>query len=783
MESPELAMQAALSTPPFAGRDGEFVRPATEPKRGALSFEIAVLSFAMLGLVAAELMLSSQIQGTNFGGVDGKMAQAVILAAQKFGGFFHFNNINPIEGLGSQLLPINVWMNPTYWPFAVFDKAQATDTAAAVALGIFAIACYVMARCFDLPIVPSAIAAQLTIVLFAPLLQVVQLSTVFAIMVGNAVVYAPYMVALGLLARLDPGTWRRFGLITAGMLALLFYSLCCDPLWSVIAGWSWAIPFAIVALSPMRPKTVLIRCAALACCAIILVVSGAAEYVLTLTLYTARVQFPTMADRLRLPDLAASGIFHSPYVKYFYLICAFGWSLGLLTLHGRARVFVIVGMASCSALLAKVLIYLLLQENASWSLPLPAYVEQSLFPLFLTSAMTGYWGALRVAAVALPHSSITGAPAPLWSAKANGASAFAFVALMPAAMIGYAVARPGHLINLYNERWPDEPELAQLLGDNTAQAVGKPFRGAVLFYFDDPAIRLTIANLWVRSVPTIFEYSQLVTPQSVYFDAVVMNNDVRNTLNSFWPVVGPSSTDVFARVLPMIGTRYFVVGSHWSPLAKDLISLANQSGHSLASKAGQSMISLPQGAHNNAGADARWHVYEIPHPNLGDYSPTIAITAETAAAAVATMVHPGFDFTKQVVLSTAIDKSFVSAHNMQMSLIRGGLHVSGHSDGISLIVLPQQFSHCLRALDKRVRLLRANMMMTGVIFSGQIDTDIVFDYGLFTPRCRWADISDIKKLEMRIDARAVPLSGEGEGLFPNWEGSVAKLRAAVSAIK
>jgi hypothetical protein len=113
----------------------------------------------------------------------------------------------------------------------------------------------------------------------------------------------------------------------------------------------------------------------------------------------------------------------------------------------------------------------------------------------------------------------------------------------------------------------------------------------------------------------------------------------------------------------------------------------------------------------------------------------------------------------------------------------GGLHVSGHSDGISLIVLPQQFSHCLRALDKRVRLLRANMVMTGVIFSGQIDTDIVFDYGLFTPRCRWADISDIKKLEMRIDARAAPLSGEGEGLFPNWEGSVAKLRAAVSAIK
>jgi hypothetical protein len=118
---------------------------------------------------------------------------------------------------------------------------------------------------------------------------------------------------------------------------------------------------------------------------------------------------------------------------------------------------------------------------------------------------------------------------------------------------------------------------------------------------------------------------------------------------------------------------------------------------------------------------------------------------------------------------------------MQMSPIRGGLHVFGHSDGTSLVVLPQQFSHCLRARDGSVRLVRANLMVTGVIFSGEIDTDVISDYGVFTPRCRWADISDIEKLKMQIDARAVPLSGEG--LFPNWEASMAKLGAAVRAIK
>jgi hypothetical protein len=230
----------------------------------------------------------------------------------------------------------------------------------------------------------------------------------------------------------------------------------------------------------------------------------------------------------------------------------------------------------------------------------------------------------------------------------------------------------------------------------------------------------------------------------------------------------------------MLGTRYYVVGDHQISGVRDFISIANQIGKAM-SKSGHPVVTLPQGAHHNVGPAARWHVYEIPHPNLGDYSPTIAMTAETGAAAAAIMIQPNFDFTKQVVLSTATDKSLVPARNMEMSLIRGGLHVSGRTDGTSLVVLPQQFSHCLRAKDASVRLVRANLMMTGMIFSGEIDTDIRFDYGLFTPRCRWADISDVKKLKMQIDARAVALSGEGP--FPNWEASVAKLRAAASAIK
>ena len=72
-------------------------------------------------------------------------------------------------------------------------------------------------------------------------------------------------------------------------------------------------------------------------------------------------------------------------------------------------------------------------------------------------------------------------------------------------------------------------------------------------------------------------------------------------------------------------------------------------------------------------------------------------------------------------------------------------------------------------------------MMTGLIFSGDLDTDIVFDYGIFTPACRRADLADMKGLSLKIDLRMPHLSGDR--LFPGWNDTTAKLRAIVAAIK
>jgi hypothetical protein len=160
---------------------------------------------------------------------------------------------------------------------------------------------------------------------------------------------------------------------------------------------------------------------------------------------------------------------------------------------------------------------------------------------------------------------------------------------------------------------------------------------------------------------------------------------------------------------------------------------------------------------------------------LGNYSPTEVAIGKSGAEIIAAISAPNFDFTKQVVVSTTIDEPLVPTNTMRLSLIRGGLHVSGSSNGTSLVVLPQQFSHCLRAHDTRVRLVRANLFMTALIFSGNVDTDISFDYGIFSPACRRIDLADTMELIGRPRAA-------GGRMFVDWDQAVARFRAVGAAI-
>ena len=100
-----------------AATSGNLRKSPCEAKR-----ELVLGSVALMALVVAELVLIFAIPGANYIGADGKAAHATILATLEFAGRFSITNLSPIQGIGSQMVPMNVWLNPAYWPFAIFDK-------------------------------------------------------------------------------------------------------------------------------------------------------------------------------------------------------------------------------------------------------------------------------------------------------------------------------------------------------------------------------------------------------------------------------------------------------------------------------------------------------------------------------------------------------------------------------------------------------------------------------------------------------------------------------------
>jgi hypothetical protein len=728
------------------GMSGCAARTATVPEWCAPAHRGSLLvAFAFVALLGAQLLLVTSIPGTSYDGADGMAAQAEILTTMEFARPFDITNLNPLQGLFPQMMPMNVWVNPAYWPFAFFRKELAADISGIVALIWYAVACYLMARLFDLPRLPSIIAAQLSIMLLAPAAKALAFAAVFISIPGLAVVYAPHLLALGLLARLSPKRPQVL-IVGAGILVLLFYSLYCDPLWTMVSGVAWIVPFGVVAFGSLRRDTILVRCAVLGGCVAVLALSGALEYVYSLSQYTARVQFPELLQRPRAFE-TTSVFFVSKYAKYFYWACVPGWALGLWLLQGRPRILVLAAVVSALSFLAYAAAYL--HSTGNWWLPVPIYIEHALFALFWTGAIAGYWGGLEALVASArhwTHAADRAGPgagfkrvrlpslSPGQAAAATAIMAVAAASIVPAVPTAKTLRYPKELVKYWHEGWPDEPELRQFLETNIGYRVDQRFRGSVFFYTFGYDEFLTLDGLWVARVPTATEYSQLVTPQAIYFVHELIKRNLAYDLNWFRPWIntgGPSFSMLF-RTFRALGVRY--LGGYEPLHISDMQDFQP--------------TSFPRRQPGNP--PGRWVIHEIPDINVGNYSPTEVTIGRSAAETIAALGAPSFDFTRQSVLSAEIRDHLVPARDMKLSVIRGGLHVAGRTDGTSLVVLPLQYSNCLRAHDDRARLVRVNLIMTGIIFSEAIDTDISFDYGIFSPGCRRGDFADVKRLGIKL---------------------------------
>jgi hypothetical protein len=116
------------------------------------------------------------------------------------------------------------------------------------------------------------------------------------------------------------------------------------------------------------------------------------------------------------------------------------------------------------------------------------------------------------------------------------------------------------------------------------------------------------------------------------------------------------------------------------------------------------------------------------------------------------MGSDSFDPMVEAVVYKQLDTEFVKVGSTELTVDGGDLRIFAKSSGKSLIILPIEFSHCLKFESNTENsslndVFRIDGILTGLIFENTLDVTTRFRYGVFTNNdCRLKDLADFKSL-------------------------------------
>ena len=294
-----------------------------------------------------------------------------------------------------------------------------------------------------------------------------------------------------------------------------------------------------------------------------------------------------------------------------------------------------------------------------------------------------------------------------------------------------------------------DASLRNYLQDNASIEVGKPFRGyaatiwidkggeiragfdqaslnfdgrylyAQVYFLRHYGETFTATDLWRANIPTFEEYGEWTSAQAHRFARQLLAPaGIKVHSNYLRAYV------IDADILRALGVRYLLTDAD--------------------------TVEKPAALRGSVAAPGALSVrlFELSDANLGTYSPTRFVKAVTADE-IADRIQENKNHLDQVaVVSEDMPPTSAKARNVVMTVERDGVRIRAASDGPAHILLPVQFSHCLKVINgARARLSRANLLQTLVSFEGALDARLEFRFGLFADNtCRRRDGLDNKSL-------------------------------------
>ena len=267
----------------------------------------------------------------------------------------------------------------------------------------------------------------------------------------------------------------------------------------------------------------------------------------------------------------------------------------------------------------------------------------------------------------------------------------------------------------------DSLKAQPLLVENLSIANNKQFRGRAVYIDQESEFAANISD----RIPLLNDYSHNMTPYAYkFYEAFFFDSAITQRRNHF--IFSMKNLDLYS----LLGVKFFVAksGGSWQNVVSS-----------------QSSVIASSRAINDES------IIELKSVNVGDYSPTTVYIAKTMAETFRIMTLNDFSTSKDVVLKRDLDAKLVPVNKSRLTIINGDLLVEAESNGVSLIVLPLEFSICLNFSENSdssyfLGAQLADGLLTAVVFDKNLDLNIKFRSGLFgNSGCRLEDLKNFRE--------------------------------------
>lgn len=226
-----------------------------------------------------------------------------------------------------------------------------------------------------------------------------------------------------------------------------------------------------------------------------------------------------------------------------------------------------------------------------------------------------------------------------------------------------------------------------------------------------------LLDLWAWNIPTLSEYGQgLSKPLLFYTSKFLSNRD--DAIESHFSFPHRPNIDI----LRALGVRFIITDAS---LNNDKCILHTKI---------------------NAGSSSTIFLYELHNPNLGNYSPTKLLPLKDIKFFKQLLISNPNVLESNAYVENPLSTPLTQAYDAKLYFQKGGIHVTAKSKGTSALLLPIQFSNCYKVdMSPNVKIMRANLIHTLIVFTGNLDTTLQWELHWLHSHCRMKDVEEMNK--------------------------------------